>query len=139
MTALYEVVPVGGPRDDRRPALRDADGRRTAAAQHRARLRQDPLQAAQVGHEPADLDPDRHRVPRSRSFEAAPRDARFAAAVAGFAELLRGGRYTGSLSYDDVLRIASASRGPDEFGYRSEFVELVRAAKGARSMAQLER
>ena len=74
-----------------------------------------------------------------RSFEAAPRDARFATAVAGFAELLRGGRYTGSLSYDDVLRIANASRGPDEFGYRSEFLELVRAAKNARTMAQLER
>ena len=29
--------------------------------------------------------------------------------------------------------------GPDEFGYRSEFVELVRAAKNARTMAQLER
>jgi Ca-activated chloride channel family protein len=73
------------------------------------------------------------------SFEQAPRDARFATAVAGFAELLRGGRYTGTLSYDDVLQIASASRGPDEFGYRSEFVQLVRAAKNARTLAQLER
>ena len=43
------------------------------------------------------------------------------------------------MSYDDVLRIADASRGPDEFGYRSEFVGLVRAAKSARTMAQLER
>ena len=31
-------------------------------------------------------------------FEDAPLDARFAAGVAGFAELLRGGRYTGSMS-----------------------------------------
>jgi Ca-activated chloride channel family protein len=75
----------------------------------------------------------------ARSFEAAPRDARFATAVAGFAELLRGGKHTGSLSYDDVLRIANASRGSDEFGYRSEFVGLVRAAKSAQTMAQLER
>jgi Ca-activated chloride channel family protein len=73
------------------------------------------------------------------SFERAPRDARFAVAVAGFAELLRGGRHTGSLTYDDVLRIATAARGPDEYGYRSEFVELVRAAKNAKSLAQLER
>ena len=34
-----------------------------------------------------------------------------------------------------MLRIANASRGPDEFGYRSEFVELVRAAKSAQTMA----
>ena len=60
-------------------------------------------------------------------------------ARARFAELLRGGRYSGSLSYDDVLRIANASRGSDEFGYRSEFVELVQAAKSARTMAHLER
>ena len=46
---------------------------------------------------------------------------------------------TGKLSYDDVLRMASAARGPDESGYRTEFLELVRAAKSARSMAQLER
>ena len=73
------------------------------------------------------------------SFDAAPRDARFATAVAGFAELLRGGRYNGSLSYDDVVRIANDARGPDEYGYRSEFVQLVRAAKGAKSLAALER
>ena len=61
------------------------------------------------------------------------------AAVAGFAELLRGGRYNGALTYDDVVRIANAARGPDEYGYRSEFVQLVRAAKGAKSLATLER
>ena len=43
------------------------------------------------------------------------------------------------MSYDDVLRIVMASRGADEFGYRSEFVQLVRAAKSARTMARLER
>ena len=74
-----------------------------------------------------------------RSFAAAPQDARFAAAVAGFAELLRGGKYSGALSYDDVLKIAAAARGKDEFGYRSEFVQLVRAAKNAGTLAKLER
>jgi Ca-activated chloride channel family protein len=49
--------------------------------------------------------------------------------------MLRGGKYSGSLSYDDVLRMANASKGKDEFGYRSEFVQLVRAAKGARALA----
>ena len=42
------------------------------------------------------------------------------------------------MSYDDVLRIAAASRGKDEFGYRSEFVQLVRAAKSARTLAKLD-
>ena len=42
------------------------------------------------------------------------------------------------MSYDDVLRIATASRGKDEFGYRSEFVQMVRSARNARTMANLE-
>jgi Ca-activated chloride channel family protein len=72
------------------------------------------------------------------SFAAAPQDARFAAAVAGFAEILRGGKYSGSLSYEDVVRMAGAARGRDEFGYRAEFVQMVRAASGAKTLAKLE-
>ena len=139
VTALYEVVPVGGRRDERRPALCEL-GHRLAGARRstelgfvKIRYKLPKSDTSRLITTPIDT---RFEV---RSFEAAPRDARFATAVAGFAELLRGGRYTGSLSYDDVLRIASASRGPDEFGYRSEFVELVRAAKSAQTMAQLER
>ena len=139
VTALYEVVPVGGKRtmDD----LRYADSSRVASGAKRSselgfvkiRYKLPKSDTSRLITTPID---GRYEV---RSFEAAPRDARFATAVAGFAELLRGGRYTGSLSYDDVLRMANASRGPDEFGYRSEFVELVRAARSAQSLAQLER
>ena len=70
-------------------------------------------------------------------FEDAPQDARFAVGVAAFADMLRGGRYSASFNYDDVLRIVSGAKGKDEFGYRSEFVQLVRAAKGSRSLASL--
>ena len=139
VTALYEVVPVGGPRTMN--DLRYADSTCVAPEARRS---------AEIGFVKI-----RYKLPKSdtsrlittpidrrfevHSFEQAPRDARFATAVAGFAELLRGGRHTGKLGYDDVLRIASASRGPDEFGYRTEFLELVRAAKSARSLAHLER
>jgi Ca-activated chloride channel homolog len=62
------------------------------------------------------------------------RDVRFSTAVAGFAQLLRGGAYTGSLSYDDVIKQALASRGEDPYGYRNEFVQLVRKAQVAGGM-----
>jgi Ca-activated chloride channel homolog len=65
-------------------------------------------------------------------FEAAPQEARFATAVAAFGEILKGGQHTGKLTHDDVLRLASPARGEDQFGYRSEFLQLVRAAKTAR-------
>ena len=57
-------------------------------------------------------------------------DFRFAAAVAAFGQLLRGGDYTNSYSYDDVLALARPARGEDRFGYRAEFLTLVDLAKG---------
>jgi Ca-activated chloride channel homolog len=62
------------------------------------------------------------------------REARFAASVAGFGQILRGGRYTGTFGYDDVIALANANKGDDEFGYRNEFVNLVRLAKSAAPM-----
>ena len=54
---------------------------------------------------------------------------RFAASVAGFGQLLRGGRYTADYDYDDVLELARNARGKDAFGYRGEFLSLVNLAK----------
>lgn len=59
----------------------------------------------------------------------APDDVRFSVAVAGFGQLLKGSKYTGRLTYDDVIAEAQNAKGVDEFGYRAEFVNLVRLAK----------
>ncbi|MGB5474363.1 MAG: VWA domain-containing protein [Gammaproteobacteria bacterium] len=53
---------------------------------------------------------------------------RFAAAVAGFGQLLRGGKYTGTFDYSDVLALARGARGDDAYGYRGEFLQLVNLA-----------
>ncbi|ALG68884.1 vWA domain-containing protein [Beggiatoa leptomitoformis] len=54
---------------------------------------------------------------------------RFASAVVAFGQLLRGGKYTEHFGYDDVLALAQAAKGLDEFGYRNEFINLVKLAK----------
>lgn len=54
---------------------------------------------------------------------------RFAAAVAAYGELLRGGKYSTDLTFDDVIELALGSRGKDEFSYRAEFISLVRTSK----------
>jgi len=72
-----------------------------------------------------------------KSFESLSDDIRFANAVAGFAQLLKGSKFTGNLSYDQVIEIANAARGKDEFGYRTEFVSLVRLAKSAAAMQNM--
>jgi Ca-activated chloride channel family protein len=61
------------------------------------------------------------------SFTAAPGESfRFATAVAGYADLLRGGTHVDGWQWKDVARTAEAARGKDRFGLRREFVELVR-------------
>jgi len=137
VTALYEVVPAGGPRTiaDLRYARPIAAGpaRNGELGFVRIRYKLPKSDVSRLISTPID------RRSEFASFAAAPQDARFAVGVAAFAELLRGGKYNGSLNYDDVLRIVSAARGRDEFGYRAEFVQLVRTAKSARNLAALER
>ncbi|HET7708091.1 MAG TPA: VWA domain-containing protein [Sphingomicrobium sp.] len=135
VTALYEVTPVGGPLAN--GALRYGRAAGDGAAH-----------GSELGYVKI-----RYKLPKSnvsrlistpidgraevRRFEDAPTDARFAVSVAAFGDMLKGGRHSGTLTYDDILRMALAAKGRDEFGYRSEFVQLVRAAKNARTLASL--
>lgn len=61
-------------------------------------------------------------------------DLKWSTAVAGFGQILQGGKYTGSFSYDDVVTLANSAKGTDEYGYRAEFIQLVRLAKSASPM-----
>jgi Ca-activated chloride channel family protein len=138
VTALYEVVPVGGPRTV--DPLRYGKGAKASAVKART---------AELGFVKI-----RYKLPKASTsrliarpipvahaarFADAPRDARFATAVAGFAELLRGGTYEGRFGYDDVARIAMGAKGADPFGYRAEFIDLVAKARAAQAMAPLVR
>ena len=62
-------------------------------------------------------------------LEEADTDVRFAVAVAGFGQLLKQSQDVGELTYDDIVNLSQTSRGEDEYGYRSEFVRLVKLAK----------
>jgi Ca-activated chloride channel homolog len=62
-------------------------------------------------------------------FAQASERMRFAAAVAGFGQLLKGGRYTGDFGFVDVAKLAQDARGEDRFGYRTEFLSLIKLAQ----------
>ncbi|MBT7951587.1 MAG: VWA domain-containing protein [Gammaproteobacteria bacterium] len=51
---------------------------------------------------------------------------RFAAAVASFAQQLRGGVNTKEYTYEDIAELAQNARGEDPFGYRVEFLSLIK-------------
>jgi Ca-activated chloride channel homolog len=62
------------------------------------------------------------------SFDAASNDQRFSVAVAAFGQKLRGSDQVAGMNYDWIAEIATAARGTDPFGYRAEFLLLVRLA-----------
>ncbi|TNC14537.1 VWA domain-containing protein [Methylobacterium terricola] len=137
VTALYEVVPVGGPRT--MPDLRYGATAPAAAAA--------PSDYAHVAIRYKRPDAETSRLIEAvidpgqevKTFAEAPQEARFAAAVAAFGEILRGGAHTGRFGYGDVARLAAGARGEDPFGYRAEFVGLARAAESAAALAPAPR
>lgn len=54
---------------------------------------------------------------------------RFAAAIAAYADLLRGGRNMNGYGWDQVESLARGARGNDPWGYRSEFLQLLSQAR----------
>ena len=61
-------------------------------------------------------------------FAQASDDQRFSVAVAAFGQKLRDTSQVAGMDYDRIAEIATAARGADPFGYRAEFLSLVRLA-----------
>ncbi|MEM7462477.1 MAG: VWA domain-containing protein, partial [Pseudomonadota bacterium] len=57
-------------------------------------------------------------------------DVRFSVAVAAFGQKLRDTDAVADFSYEEIGSVASTARGADPYGYRSEFLSLVRLADG---------
>lgn len=131
VTAIYELTLAGRRRsiDPLRYATGAGRNQRTARSGELAHLR---LRYKQPGKNVSEL--IEHAIVTGKpwpamAIEDAPADFQFAAAVAGFGQLLRGGKHTGSFSYSDVRRLAASATGTDPFGYRSEFLGLVSLAE----------
>ena len=131
VTAIYEISPVGSG-GERVPPLRygsekkpepSAGSSEYAFVKIRYKLPESDTSTLVSQGVTAANEHDR--------IEQAPADVRFGVAVAGFGQLLRGSRYTGAFDYDQVIELAQGARGEDRFGYRSEFLQLVRLAQSA--------
>ena len=138
VTAIYELTPVGSGAERIEPLRYRSEAAASRPVSPGADFT-DEYAFLEIRYKPPGEDTSRlitRPVTRTDEVEqvgAAPQEARFAAAVAGFGQLLRGGRYTGDYGYDDVLALAQDARGEDRFGYRAEFVTLVRLAKSIAS------
>jgi Ca-activated chloride channel family protein len=131
VTAIYEITPVGSDarmvdesRYSKKPKAAPATGTANEYGFLKMRYKLPDQRKSELIEQPISLD--------SGSVSDSIRsDVQFSTAVAGFAQLLRGGQFTGALSYEDVIKQAQGAIGQDPFGYRSEFVQLVRKAQSA--------
>ncbi|MBL8259968.1 MAG: VWA domain-containing protein, partial [Candidatus Competibacteraceae bacterium] len=129
VTALYEIALKGGggsltePLRYGRATAPGEAGKGDEIAFLRLRYKQPERDASQLQEWPI------RRDQLVRDSGRTSERFRFAAAVAGFGQLLRGARYTGGFGYDDVLALAKSARGDDPFGYRGEFLTLVGLAR----------
>lgn len=136
VTAIYEIVPVGGAtfNDELRyqPNAQAPSGTAGELAFLRIRYKLPGEDESRLLERPitdADTVADISRANES---------ARWATAVAGYGQLLRGDPYlTRGYDWDDVIRLAQSARGDDEFGWRAEFIQLARAAQSAAAINPL--
>jgi len=121
VTALYEITPVGSD-GVRNAPLRYGDQQVVAGdAAELAFLR---LRWKQPGAAASQL----QETPIANRQGPADADMRFAAAVAGFGQILRDDAYLGDWGIDDAIALAASSSEDDPFGYRREAVSLMRLA-----------
>ena len=123
VTAIYEITPVGS------PAILSGPLRYAAPAETRPDI-DGELAFLRVRYKQPGQDTSQllELAIRPSMGDFSP-DVAFAAAVAGFGQILRGGTYLSNWSYADAIALAEANRGHDPFGYRSEAVSLMRLAE----------
>ncbi len=137
VTALYEITPVGSD-----AAL--VDGLRYGNEEVASNTAADEYGFLKIRYKLPDSEVSSLKTrlitksDEQANVQAASNDARFSASVAAFGQMLRGGQYTGSFTYGDVIALAQSGKGDDEFGYRAEFINLVRLAESAAALQPLK-
>ncbi|WP_106745808.1 vWA domain-containing protein [Yoonia maritima] len=120
VTAIYEITPVGSPAQLSDP-LRYAPNTVAATSDEIGFVK---LRYKAPGEDISEL------IETPIIGQSTPEtEANFAAAIAGFGQLLRDDSYLGDWGYDDAIALANENRGTDDFGYRTEAVQLMRLAQ----------
>jgi Ca-activated chloride channel family protein len=136
VTAIYEITPVeseGRLIDDLRYGSSKDSGKGKKSKEYaflKIRYKLPEETESKLITLPIDSDSEFGKITK------APEEARFASSVAAFGMLLKGDSYIKDFAYDDVIELARSAKGDDLFGYRSEFINLVRLAKTAGAMGE---
>jgi len=130
VTALYEVVPVGGAIS---PSVPPVDPLKYSVPPENARSNSSEMLTVKLRYKKPESDKsellERAVVDDGKQFANASADFKFAAAVAEFGMLLRDSEFKGSGTLGAVLQWAQEAKSADTNGYRAGFLELVRKAQ----------
>jgi len=129
VTAFYEIVPAGLSADieDIDPLKYQDDAGSPSVAAETGEMMTVKLRYKEPDGDTSSLI-EMAVFDEGLTIDEASDDFAFATAVASFGMLLRGSEYSGAFTYTDVLDMADTALGEDRFGYRAEFMDLVRKA-----------
>ena len=134
VTVLYEIVPTGNKgwlEPLRYQQVEKAVGKQGELALLRIRYKALQQSSSKLLEIPIEA---QHNTP---AIAQASEDLRFAAAVAAFAQQLKGARYTGAFDLAASAELARSGKGEDRFGLRGEFVQLVELAQSLQTPSSL--
>lgn len=130
VTALYEITPVDSPArkfsDLRYENEHEAE--KPVNGSYQGELAYVKLRYKMPGDENSQLI---ETAVTASSSDIPEKETLFAASVASFGQMLKGSDYLGDWTFEAVEDLARETRGEDRFGYRSEFLTLVRLAQVA--------
>jgi Ca-activated chloride channel family protein len=129
VTALYEITPKGSGaelddplRYGDQPAATDVAAGSGEIGYLKMRYKLPDSDVSQLMQQPIEASM------AVANLGEASADSRWAAAVAAFAQKLRGSNY-GDMEWTDIRNLAQGARGTDEAGYRAEFMQLIDMAR----------
>lgn len=134
VTALYEIVPAGNQgwlEPLRYQPAEKAVGKQGELALLRIRYK------AQLQSNSRLLEIPIEAQRNAPAIAQASEDLRFAAAVAAFAQQLKGAQYTGEFDLAASAELARSGKGEDRLGLRGEFVQLVELAQSLQTSSSL--
>ncbi|MEQ3660591.1 MAG: VWA domain-containing protein [Glaciecola sp.] len=133
VTALYEITLSDSKNkfnDERRYTSSESSQKQATESDNTA----DELAYVKLRYKPTDSDTSQLidtivKKQDIKTFAQQSDDFKFASAVASFAQRLKNSKYAANIDYQWITQTALQTKGKDEFGYRSEFIQLVRNAE----------
>jgi len=150
ITALYEIVPASLKFPDGKPVVDDLRYAQNQGARAKAEKTSEDVGELKADLKPAAPSPEtmtvklRYKQPdgdksqlieipftdNEKKLAASDKEFQFAVSVAGFGMLLRDSQHAGELTWELVRQLALSGKGPDQQGWRGEFIQLIEKARG---------